>query len=225
MFSNSNGGFLMKKFILVLLTFIFVSCNVYAHECESATECAIIGKKFIEQKEYKNAIECFNKAIEMDENEYFAYAYRAKANYYLKNYDQTLKDADKSIEIKPNSVAYGMKSSVNILKGNFHEAIENSSKALELNPKYAKCYEVRAKAEFETADYINALKDSNKAINLKQDLILCHQIKAKSYENLKDYLSAKESCEKSAKSFKENHDRKNYNKMRKLAKYYESKIK
>ena len=215
----------MKNFILVLITIFFVSCNVYARECESATECAIMGKKLIDQKEYKNAIECFNKAIEMDENEYFSYAFRAKANYYLKNYEQTLKDADKSIEIKPNSVAYGIKSSINLLKGNYQEAIENSTNALELNPKYSKCYEVRAKAEFETADYINALKDSNKAINLKQDLILCHQIKAKSYEKLKDYLSAKESCEKSAEFFKNNKDRKNYRQMKKLAKYYKGKIK
>ncbi|MBR2525512.1 hypothetical protein IKE67_03500 [bacterium] len=215
----------MKNFILTLLTIFFASCNVLAHECNSSTECAIMGKKLIEQKEYKNAIECFTKAIEMDENEYFSYAFRAKANYYLKNYEQTIKDADKSIEINPNSVAYGIKSSVNLLKGNYNDAINNSTKALELNPQYMKCYEVRARAELATENYVDALKDSTKAINLRNDYAKSYEVRAKAYAGIKDYISATQDCEKAAALFKNNHDRKNARQMKKLAKCYKGKIK
>lgn len=215
----------MKRIFLILITTIFISSSVYAQECSTPTECAIIGKKFIEQKEYQNAIECFNKAIEMDENEYFSYAYRAKANYYLKNYEQTIKDANKSIEIKPNSVAYGMKSSINLLNGNYQETIENSTKALELNPKYMKCYEVKARAELLTENYIDALRDSTKAIKLRNDYPKSYEVRAKAYAGIKDYLSAIKDCEKAAELFKTNHDRKNYNQMKKLAKIYKGKLK
>lgn len=224
MFSNSNGGFLMKNFILTTIAIFFVSGCVFAHECNSSTECAIMGRKLIEQKEYKSAIACFNKAVEMDENEYFSYAYRAKANYYLKNYEQTLKDADKSIEIKPNSVAYGIKGSVNLLKGNYNDAINNSTKALELNPQYMKCYEVRARAELAKGNYTDALKDSTKAINLRNDYAKSYEVRAKAYAGIKDYVSAVQDFEKASELFKNNHDLKNYKQMKKLAKYYKGKI-
>lgn len=225
MFSDSNGGFLMKKFILTVISIIFVSCNVFAYECQSSTECAIMGVKFIKQKEYKNAVECFNKAIEMDENEYFSYAYRAKANYYLRNYEQALKDADKSNEIKTNSVAYGIKGSLELLKGNYPKTIEYSTKAIELNPAYMKCYEVRARAELMSENYIDALKDSTKAIKIRDDYAKSYEVRAKAYAGIKDYISAAQDCEKAIVLFKKNHDRKNYKQMKKLAKIYKGKIK
>ncbi len=215
----------MKKFILSVLILILLPCLSFAQECQSSTECAIIGKKLIQQKDYQNAIECFNKAIEMDENEYFSYAYRAKANYYLKNYEQTLEDADRSISIKPNSVAFGIKSSVNLLKGDYRNAVENASKALELNPNYMKCYEVRARAEYLLGDYISALKDSSRAIKLRDNYAKSYEVRAMAYAELKDYKSAISDTEKAADLFKKNRDRKSYKEMKKLAKIYKGKIK
>jgi len=215
----------MKKFILILSILLLLPCAINAQECQSSTECAIMGKKLLEQKEYKNAIECFNKSINMDENEYFSYAYRAKANYYLKNYEQALKDADKSISIKPNSRAFGIKSSIDLLNGDYRKAIENSTKALELNPNYMKCYEVRARAELELEDYISALKDSTKAINLRNNYAKSYEVRAIAYAGIKDYNSAFSDAENAAKIFKQNKDRKNYKKMKKLVKQYKGKIK
>ena len=91
MFSYSNGGFLMKK-ILFLICLMLIGANSYAADCESSSQCVIIGKKLIDQKEYKSAIECFDSAISMDEDDEFAYAFRARAKYYIKDYEGAVCD-------------------------------------------------------------------------------------------------------------------------------------
>ena len=225
MFSNSDSGVLMKRFLILFTALILSSAQVFAVECKSATECSLIGQKLIKQKEYKNAIECFNTAISMDEEEYFAYAFRAKAYFYLKDYEKVKTNADKSIEIHPNSVAYGIRGSYNLLKGNYRNAIDDTTSALELNSKYMKCYEVRARAKVGIEDYIGALKDAGQAIKLNDKYAKSYEVRAMAQMGLKDYISAKDDFEKAAELFKENGDKKNYKNSKKLAKVCQERIK
>jgi serine/threonine-protein kinase len=177
-----------------------------------------LGKELINQKEYKLAYECFDEAVLLDSEDAYAYAFRAKANFYLGRYEQTLEDAKKSIEIYPNDRGFGMIGSAKLLLGDNAGAIEYMTKALELNPEYMKCYEVRARAEANIGDYISSLKDVYKAINLKDDYAKSYEVLAYAQIGIKDYPSALESFEKSAMLFKKNGDRKNYKLMKKRIK-------
>ena len=214
----------MKK-LLLLLTFIFLfSSSAFAQECETADYCTLLGKKSINEKKYKQAIEYFDKAISNDNEAYLAYAYRAKANFYLKNYNKTLDDTKKSLEICENSVSHGLRGSVYVVKGSYHDAIEETTKALDLNPWYMKCYEVRARAELYLEDYFSALKDSSKAIKLKNDYPKSYEVRAYAHLGLKDIPSAKEDFAQAAELYKDNSDNKNYKQMKKMVKICQRKM-
>ncbi len=225
MFSNSNCGVIMKNFLILILFLFFVQCPIFAIECDSSAQCALIGKQLLEQKDYKNSIECFDKAISFDSNDYFSYSYRAKAYYYLKNFEKTKKDIDKSLSIRPNSVAFGLKATLKLAQGDSREAIKNATDAIELNPQYMKCYEVRARAKVCIEDYIGALKDIAQAIKICDYYAKNYEVRAMAYMGLKDYRTATEDYEKAAELFKADGDRKNYKRMKQLAKSCRKRIK
>ncbi len=214
----------MKK-LFILIVFMFITVlDANALECDTSTQCALLGKQLLGQKEYKNAIECFDRAISLDEKDFFAYAYRAKAYYYLGDYNSANKDIEKSLEIKPNSVAYGLKSSLFLKEGKYREAIDSSSNAIELNPDYMKCYEVRGRAKAGLEDYFGALKDATKAIKLRSNYAKSYEVMAMAHIGLRDYPSAVADYEKAAELFKEQGDRKNYKKMKKFMKHCRKRI-
>ena len=215
----------MKKFLILLTALILASTQVFALECKSASECSLIGQNLIKQKEYKDAIECFNTAISMDKEEYFAYAFMAKAYFYLKEYNKAIENANKSIEIYPNSVAYGIRGSLELLQGKYRETIEDTTLALDLNSNYMKCYEVRARAKVGIEDYVGALKDAGHAIKLNDKYAKNYEVRAMAQMGLKDYISAREDFEKAAEIFKENGDKKNYKHSKKWAKICQERIK
>ena len=225
MFSNSNGGFLMKKLFLIILILSSFALPSFAIECESSGECYVIGKTMIMQKEYENAVKCFDMAISMDSEDAYLYAYRAKANFYLKKFDSMIEDTTKSIEIYPNDRAYGLRGSAKLALGDNEGAIEDTTEALKLNPFYMKCYEVRARAEVNIEDYIEALKDISKAIKLKDDYAKSYEVLAYAQMGIKDYRSAVESFEKSAALFKKDKDKQNYKEMQQKIKYCKRLIK
>lgn len=208
----------MKKIFLTISILLFFIAPVFAVDCKSADECVVIGEKFIAQKDYTTAIECFDTAISMDKDTYMAYAFRAKANFYLGNYDFMIEDTNTSIEIHPNSRAYGLRGSAKLALGDVEGAIEDTTKALEINPEYMKCYEVRARAEVNAEQYIEALKDANKAIALRGDYAKSYEVLGYAQMGIKDYPSAIESFEKAKNLFKKDNDRKKFKLMKKKIK-------
>ena len=52
-------------------------------------------------KDYKDAVACYSRSIELDPTEAFTYANRAMAYLKLKEYKNVIDDASKAIEIKP----------------------------------------------------------------------------------------------------------------------------
>ena len=77
--------------------FLMVSCGPNPEKSKISFEQ---GYDYLYHSQIDEAIECFNKAIEYDENNYEAYFYRGCAykNYY--NTKQALSDWEKAIEIK-----------------------------------------------------------------------------------------------------------------------------
>ena len=224
MFSNSNGGSLMKKIFLTII-FLFFAVPSFAVDCKTSDTCFVLGMKMLQQKEYQNAKQCFELAVSMEPEYYLNYAYRAKANFYLGNYELTFEDASKSIKLQPNPRAFGLRGSAKLALGDNLGAIEDATKAIELDPKYMKCYEVRARAEANLGDYVESMKDSLRAIKLRDNYAKSYEVLAYSQVGLKDYQSAIESFEKAAKLFKQDKDGKNYRLMNQKIKYYKRLIK
>lgn len=225
MFSYINGGFLMKKIFLLLILMFLMTPIANALECYSAKECTVYGEMYLASKDYEKALSCFDHAISFNEKAYLAYAFRAKTNYYLKKYNQTIEDATKSIDIKPNPRAFGIRGSARLALGDYSEAINDTSLALELSPNYMKCYEVRARAKVMLSAYESALEDANKALKLNPGYPKNYEVRARAYLGLKKYSDAKRDFEVAEGLFKMQNDEKSSKKMSKLAKYSKRHIK
>ncbi|OGP61558.1 MAG: hypothetical protein A2V65_09050 [Deltaproteobacteria bacterium RBG_13_49_15] len=122
-------------------------------------------------KNNKEAMEAFDKAIEIDPNYARAYAGRAAIYYEWGKHSQALRESEQAVKIDPN-VAWGFNTRglAHIGLINYQKAIEDLNKAMELAPKWAWPYCNRSTAYFMLKNYHQALEDANKAIELDPEL-------------------------------------------------------
>jgi tetratricopeptide (TPR) repeat protein len=97
----------------------------------------------LEQKLYKEAIEYFDKAIEVKPDFAYAYSNRAFAKINIGDASGAMKDIKKSLELDPtNSYAYKNFGIIYLKTGDVAKACKNFQKALDLD--YAKDYDEEA---------------------------------------------------------------------------------
>lgn len=115
---------------------------------------------------YKSAIEIENEVINADDNYYKAYSIRGIAKCYSGNYDDGMKDIDKSLEIK-GDYGYGRfnKALALELYEHFDEALVCYDKALEIE-EYAWSYYGKASIYGRRGDVQNTVLNLKKAIEL-----------------------------------------------------------
>ena len=69
---------------------------------ESAKNWKEKGNALVKQKKYKEALDCYSKAIEIDPKDPIFYSNRSLMHINLEEYDQAILDAEKAILLKPN---------------------------------------------------------------------------------------------------------------------------
>ena len=100
-------------------------------------------------KEYDKAIDCTNKAIEINPDYAYAYFRRGYAKSNLPNPDNQsiIEDYNKAIELKSDyMMAYNNRGVAYKDKGDLDHAIENYDKAIDVNPKFDLARNNRVKA-------------------------------------------------------------------------------
>lgn len=137
----------------------------------------VTGLKYYNQKNYEKSIEYFTYALPEKTTKYIdnsgIFFFRAKARYYLKDYDKAIVDYNKAIEIKPNfDSAYNNRGFAYDEKGEYDKAIADYNKAIEINPKFDAAYNNRGSSYGKKGEYDKAFDDYNNAIgiNSKNDL-------------------------------------------------------
>ena len=157
----------------------------------TATEWNNNGVSFIKTSKYEKAIECFDKAIELDPNSAIAYNNRGNAYYYLKQYEGAIKDYNKAIEQDPNyaNTYYSRGRAYYNLK-QYERAIEDYTRAIVLDPNYAtdaNAYHNRGWAYYNLKQYEIAIEDYNKAIALNQNFAVAYNNRGFAYYYLSQY--------------------------------------
>ena len=93
------------------------------------------GVHYTEQGWWKESIEKFDKAIELDPNFAMAYNNRGNAYYTLEQYQRAIEDYDKAIELDPTDALTYNNRGVSYNKlGQYQQAISDYDKAIELDP-------------------------------------------------------------------------------------------
>ncbi len=145
-------------------------------------------------KEYENAIENCNTALELKPNFDGAFAKRGWANINLKKYDDAINDLTKAIEFarsnKFKSGIYNDRSLVYINLKNYKKAISDCNKAIALNSNNSLAYFRRAYLKSKIEDNSGAISDYNKAINLDPNDYAAYANRGWSKRNLGDIKGA-----------------------------------
>ena len=93
------------------------------------------GITFDVQGKYEEAIQAYNKAIELNQSYAEAWLDKASALSQLGKLDEAIKACDKAIEIKPRAIAWFNKGAIFQKLGKLDEAIKAYDKAIEINPR------------------------------------------------------------------------------------------
>jgi len=161
---------------------------------------ALLGATLLQLKEYKQAIEFLQKAVEINSNIPSIYNNLGVAYTKIQNYEESIKNLEKALNL--NNKYYG---AYNNLGTNFKmlrqykKAFENYKKAIQLNHNYYEAYNNMGILLSQINNYNESIKCFDKAIELNGNYIDAFQNKAsahtlnknynlaiKIYENLKD---------------------------------------
>ncbi|MBI5203982.1 MAG: tetratricopeptide repeat protein [Nitrospirae bacterium] len=117
---------------------------------------------------HQEALNAFNKAIELNPQDTATHYNRGTAYSNLGNYQQAINDFNKAIGLNPQDAeAYNNRGVAYSNLGNYQQAINDLTKVIELNPQYdAKAYNNRGFAYAKLENYQKAIKDFNKTIEL-----------------------------------------------------------
>ena len=90
----------MKRIILISIIAL-MGFSSYAQQ-ETSTQLLDQGINQITRKNYRKAIELFDKAIAMDNGDQELYAHRGQAKHYLNMYREAIEDYNKAISLEPD---------------------------------------------------------------------------------------------------------------------------
>ena len=124
------------------------------------------GVNYNKKGKWKEALQSFDKAIELDNTKSKYYSARGRAKEKLKQYEEAKKDAETALKLdKNNAESYLVFGNIKISLNKNEEAIKDYNKAIELYPN-TDAYFARGFTKLELGQYEEAIKDYNKAIEL-----------------------------------------------------------
>ena len=131
--------------IFGLIIFFFTDCRTQkkieeGYTGTTTTGLPITSKDYLQKgnvemdkKNYKEALENLNKAIELDEENGEAYAYRGMTKYHLKDLDGAMEDYNHALKLIPDyGEVYDLRGIVKGEKGDSLGACEDWNKAFDL---------------------------------------------------------------------------------------------
>jgi tetratricopeptide (TPR) repeat protein len=132
------------------------------------------GDDFMEEDKLHEALEDFNKALEIYPT--FAMAYYNRANVYkkLEKYQESIADYSKAIELWPDlHKAYSNRGNIYKMTNRLDEAVADYTHAINLDPNYYMAYNNRASVLIMQHKNVEAIQDLNQSISLNPKCAEC----------------------------------------------------
>jgi tetratricopeptide (TPR) repeat protein len=126
------------------------------------------GVQLAKQREYAEALVCYDKAISLDPKFSPAYSDRAGMRIIFGHPEKSLSDCDEAISLNPeNAMAYANRGFAHTKLGQFEKAIEDFTNALKFNYITPDVLKMRGVALAKLGKYDLAIIDFSKAIKLQ----------------------------------------------------------
>jgi len=150
-----------------------------------------IGSGHYEAKNYRAAINAFNKAIKIKPNNDEAFIKRGFAKQSLGNYEGAIEDYSRAIELNPRyPIVFYNRGNAKINLKNYEGAIEDYSRAIELNPRYANAFYNRGNTKINLKNYVGAINDFDAAIKFDSKNAIFYKRRADAKAKLEDSKGA-----------------------------------
>jgi len=175
-------------------------------QCEKLTHChpkqkhtlfSSLGDLLRTVELYKDALDCYQKALALDQSNAFTFAGQGATLAHLERYEEALESFEKAIDLDPESVeAWTNRGAV---LGNLkrdEEGLESCEKALHLDPKSVYAWVNRGNKLNNLERYEEALESYQKALALDPKSVYAWVNLGNTLNNLERYEEALESCEK-----------------------------
>jgi tetratricopeptide (TPR) repeat protein len=183
----------MKK-LLVILLLLTVLVEL---EAQKASSIASKGIKYLEKKDYANAVEQFTKFIAKEPSCDSGYYYRGVCLFYMNNNNGAITDITKAIKINPNyTKAYYFRGQIYSRLGNSHEAMKDFSQVVLLDPKTTNAYFSLGIEANKLKRYEDGRDYFTKVIELSKDSKDAYKHRGFSYYMLKSDKLAIDDCNK-----------------------------
>jgi tetratricopeptide (TPR) repeat protein len=108
----------------------------------------------------------FNMGLMLQPDSAKAYAGLGFVDLRLKEYNASVNDLTKSIQLKPGAPAYGGRAMAYYFLGRYADAVTDLTEAIRLEPAHPEFYKARAKAYDAAGDHLPAKADRKKAKQL-----------------------------------------------------------
>jgi tetratricopeptide (TPR) repeat protein len=143
-----------------------VRCQPFAR-VEEAEYFHLYGQILHDQGKYKEAIYCYERAIDLDSKNYRNFWKKGTSLFQLGRYREALLNYNTAIAIEPNNPdVWGARAVVRYNLGDVEGEFEDNQKVLRLNPSYAQiCYAQGVLSEM-LGDTIKALEYYNQALRI-----------------------------------------------------------
>ena len=183
--NSDNKYFDICVLFITELNMIFNSTSVISSNNISE------GLALYELGKYKEAIQCYDKAIDIDPDDADAYYNKGCALDSLEQYKEVIKYYDKAIEIDPDDAdAYNNKGYALYCLKQYKEAIKCYDKVIEIDPDFALAYNNKGCALDSLKQYKEAIKCYDKAIEIDPDYKDAYYWKGLTLTSLEQYKEA-----------------------------------
>lgn len=184
------GGVLGLIFITVILTINTVKSN-------NAIELSHQGETFLELKRYNDALDAYNRAVELKPAYTEAWIGQANTLLELKRYQEAMDAYDQTIQLQPNYLEAwnGRGKALNHLQRS-KEAIASFDSALKIQPNNLEAWYERGNVQIKLQQYSEAITSFDKAVKIQPNNSLAWHKRGIALHNLRRYQEAVESYDK-----------------------------
>ncbi|WP_242719154.1 tetratricopeptide repeat protein [Microcoleus vaginatus] len=145
-------------------------------QCEKLTHChrklkhtlfSSLGDLLGSVELYKDALDCYQKALELDQGNASTFVGQGVALGNLERHEEALESLEKAIGLDPEYVdAWKNRGAALRNLERYEEALESYQKALDLDPEYVDSWVTRGKTLYNLERYEEALESYQKALDL-----------------------------------------------------------
>ena len=165
MYKNAGNTNRIFYFIAVIVEILVGRSS--AEESRSAVEWAKKGVEAYHKGQFKEAVEYYDRAIELDREYSAVYNNRGLARLRLKDYEVAEKDFFKVLELNPNDIEARVNlGNLEIKRDHPRRAISYLSKAIEIKPNTYQAYDNRGLAFMDSGEPGKAVMDFKKALSI-----------------------------------------------------------